>query len=83
MGLSRQIGASELGGINRGIEQVAVRVLPDGRLSAADAAKYLGHAEKTLAMWRLRGIGPRFRRVGGRIFYFLADLDAFIAGKAA
>jgi hypothetical protein len=83
MGLSRDVGANELGGISRGIEQVAVRVLPDGRLSAADAARYLGHAEKTLAMWRLRGIGPAWRKVGGRIFYFRRDLDAFIAGEAA
>jgi hypothetical protein len=79
MGLSCDAGANELAGISRGIEQVAVRVLPDGRLSAADAARYLGHAEKTLAMWRLRGIGPAWRRVGGRIFYFRRDLDAFIA----
>ncbi len=32
-----------------------VRVLPDGRLSRKDAAKYLGRAEKTLAMWEMVG----------------------------
>jgi hypothetical protein len=83
MGLSREIGASELAGINRGIEEVVVQVLPDGRLSAANAARYLGHAEKTLAMWRLRGIGPAWRKVGGRVFYFRRDLDRFIAGEDA
>ena len=39
------------------IEQVRVRVLPDGRLSRKDAAAYLGRAEKTLAMWHLGGKG--------------------------
>ena len=60
------------------IEQVRVRVLPDGRMSRRDAAAYLGRAEKTLAMWELEGKGPRSLLVGGRRFYFKADLDSFI-----
>ena len=64
------------------VEQVKVRVLPDGRLSRKDAARYLGRAEKTLAMWQLERKGPRAVRVGGRIFYFKDDLDAFIRGEA-
>ena len=65
------------------LEQVRVRVLPDGRMTRADAARYLGHAEKTLAMWALNGRGPRWVKVGGRIFYYLAALDTFIRGAAA
>ena len=65
------------------IEQVCVRVLPDGRLSRKEAAKYLGRAEKTLAMWNLEGKGPKSVLVGGRRFYFKNDLDAFIRGEAA
>ena len=65
------------------IERVRVRVLPDGRLSRADAARYLGRAKKTLEMWALTGRGPRFVRVGGRVFYYQADLDAFIGGETA
>ena len=64
------------------VEQVKVRVLPDGRLSRKDAARYLGRAEKTLAMWCLEGRGPRAVKVGGRIFYFKDDLDAFVRGGA-
>jgi hypothetical protein len=33
--------------------------------------------------WRSEGGGPKFTRVAGRIFYFLKDLDQFIAGTAA
>ena len=63
------------------VEQVRVRVLPDGRLSRKDAARYLGRAEKTLAMWCLNGQGPRAVKVGGRVFYFKDDLDAFVRGE--
>jgi hypothetical protein len=83
MGLSSDVGATELAGLTAagGVEHVRVRVLPDGRISAEHAARYLSHAPKTLAMWRLRGIGPRWCKVGGRIFYFRRDLDAFVAGE--
>jgi hypothetical protein len=64
-------------------DTVRVRVLQDGRLARRDAAKYLGVAEKTMAMWQMFGKGPRSVRVGGRRFYFQADLDAFIRGNAA
>ena len=65
------------------IETVRVRVLPDGRLTRNDAARYLGLKSKTLAMWALEGKGPRSILVGGRRFYYKDELDAFIAGAAA
>ncbi len=65
------------------IEQVRVRVLPDGRMTRKDAAKYLGRAEKTLAMWAMEGKGPRNVLVGGRRFYFKDVLDTFIRGESA
>ena len=65
------------------IEQIRVRILPDGRMTRKDAAKYLGRAEKTLAMWTVDGKGPQSVLVGGRRFYFKDVLDAFIRGAAA
>lgn len=62
------------------VEEVRVRVMPDGRMSREDAAAYLGMKPKTLAMWELQGKGPRSVKVGGRRFYFKDDLDAFIRG---
>jgi hypothetical protein len=62
------------------VEEVKVRVLPDGRMSRKDAAKYLGRAEKTLAMWEMEAKGPPSVLVGGRRFYFKEALDAFIRG---
>ncbi len=63
------------------IEQVRVRVLPDGRMDRVNAAKYLGRKPKTLAMWSMDGKGPPWVRVGGRIFYFKENLDAFVRGE--
>lgn len=64
------------------LEDVRVRVLPDGRLGREDAAKFLGRKPKTLADWSSRGVGPRPRPVGGRIFYRLEDLKAYVATGA-
>ncbi len=64
------------------IEQIRVRILPDGRLARKDAAKYLGRAEKTLAMWEMERKGPLSVLVGGRRFYFKDALDAFVRGEA-
>jgi len=53
-------------------------VTPDGRLSRSHAARYLGVAEQTLANWRSLGRGPKSFRLGGRVFYRLVDLEAFV-----
>ncbi len=65
------------------IDSVRVRVLPDGRMDRRNAALYIGMKPKTLAMWELEGKGPPSIKVGGRRFYFKADLDRFINGQAA
>jgi hypothetical protein len=56
----------------------SVRTLCDGRMNRTEAARYLGLSANTLAMWVTQRKGPKFHRVGGRVFYFLHDLDAFI-----
>lgn len=67
-----------------GIDQIVVEVLPDGRMSRVATARYIGCAAQTLAIWAVRGVGPRPIRVGGRTFYRKSDVDAFIAaGEAA
>tara|TARA_B100000315_G_C14126480_1_gene384931 strand:- start:232 stop:465 length:234 start_codon:yes stop_codon:yes gene_type:complete len=61
------------------VEPVRVRVLPDGRMNRSNAAKYLDKATKTLAMWAMAGKGPPVHRSGGRCFYYLQELDDYIA----
>ena len=64
-------------------EPVRVRVLPDGRMDSNNAAKYLDRAPKTLAMWRMQGIGPGSTKVGGRVIYKKSDLDHYLSGEEA
>lgn len=66
-----------------GVDQVRVKMLPDGRMTRNDAARYLGHKSKTLAIWLSQGRGPRCIKVGGRAFYYRRDLDDFIRGESA
>ena len=59
------------------VESIAVSMFPDGRLDVKNSARYLGLKEKTLAIMRGRGKGPRFIK-RGRIFYYKEDLDAWL-----
>jgi hypothetical protein len=63
------------------IRQVDIFIFPDGRLDTKNAAVYLGLSEKTLAMMRYQGNGPRFIK-RGRVFYYQEDLDAWLAQAA-
>ncbi len=63
------------------IERVRVRVLPDGRMDRENAAKYLGKKVKTLAMWAWSGTGPPFKMIGGRAYYYLHDMEAYVRGE--
>ncbi len=65
------------------LEPVRVRILPNGNMDSNNAAKYVGRAPKTLAMWRMQGIGQEWTKNGGRVFYNKEALDAFMRGKAA
>ena len=58
-----------------------VQVTPDGRVTRAEAARYLGFKPKTLANWELQGIGPRSVLVGGRRFYKLEELKRYASGE--
>ena len=65
------------------METVRGRVLPDGKMDSANAAKYVNRKPKTLAMWRMNGIGPEWSKCGGRVFYNKTALDLFMRGEAA
>jgi len=60
---------------------VKIIVCPDGRVSRADTAKYLGCSVKNLAERHRRGLPPASVKVGGRRFYYLQELDRFIGGE--
>lgn len=52
-------------------------------LSEREASAYLGPVSvRTLQDWRVRGTGPAYTKLGRRVAYAVADLDAFkVAGR--
>lgn len=50
------------------------------RLSEREAAQYLGPVSvRTLQDWRVQGVGPAYSKLGKRVAYDVADLEAFVA----
>ena len=49
--------------------------------STKEAASLLGFPEQTLRRWRVRGGGPPYAKIGGRVRYRHADLAAWIEGR--
>ncbi len=52
-------------------------------LNTAQAAHYIGLAERTLETMRSEGTGPRFRRHGRFVRYHIDDLDTWSEGGLA
>lgn len=63
--------------MSENILQKEVVMYPDGRLDVKNASSYIGLSEKTLAMMRCSGDGPKFVK-RGRIFYFRVDIDSWL-----
>ena len=51
------------------------------RLPTEAAAAYLGRSVPTLHTYRWGRVGPVSRKIGRRVVYAQADLDAWLAGR--
>jgi hypothetical protein len=53
--------------------------------STEELAAFLGHQPQTLRIWRVRGLGPQYVRVGhgrkGRVAYLDGDVQVWLAGR--
>jgi hypothetical protein len=65
------------------LKPIEVKVLPGGRLNTKNASCYLGFSEKTLAMKRSQGIGPKFHKRDGFVFYYIDELEDWLAESKA
>jgi len=55
-----------------------LNVVPSPRyLRTAEAARYLSLSPRTLEKHRTYGTGPAYRKIGGRVVYVVADLNAW------
>ena len=59
------------------IKPIEVVTYPDGRMDTCNTSKYTGLSDKTLAMMRCNGNGPKFIK-RGRVFYYQSDVDAWM-----
>lgn len=59
------------------IKPIEVVTYLDGRMDTCNTSKYTGLSDKTLAMMRCKGNGPKYIK-RGRVFYFQADIDAWM-----
>jgi hypothetical protein len=51
--------------------------LPPRYLRTDEAGRFLGLSGRTLEKHRVYGTGPVFRKIGGRVVYAVADLQAW------
>ncbi len=59
-----------------------VQAFTSPKLNTPEAAKYLGLRPGTLEIWRSLGKGPRYLKIGRRVVYELADIDAYAKAHA-
>ena len=52
----------------------AIAGSPQRFLRTQEAARFLGLSVRTLEKHRTYGTGPRYRKIGGRVVYTIADL---------
>ena len=52
--------------------------LPARYLRTPEAARFLSLSGRTLEKHRTYGTGPRYSKLGGRVVYALADLQAWV-----
>lgn len=55
--------------------------MPEPLLTTAEAAAHLRLSPRTLQAWRLRGGGPRYRKLGDRVLYTAHDLDVWVEAQ--
>ena len=52
--------------------------LPPRYLCTKEAARFLCLSARTLEKHRTYGTGPLYRKIGGRVVYAIADLQAWV-----
>ena len=57
--------------------QSGLGAIPPRYLTTREAGEFLGLSARTLEKHRVYGTGPTYRKLGGRVVYAVADLQAW------
>lgn len=71
--------------INETVNCVKQRDMDGGRRALAsrkEVAEYVGVPTQTVAVWAMKGAGPRYRLIGRYARYDWADVDAWLDAQA-
>ena len=60
--------------------EAAIAPLRREYLPVEGAAAFLGLSKQQLDLWRMKGGGPAFHKVGRKVLYAVADLREFMDG---
>jgi predicted DNA-binding transcriptional regulator AlpA len=63
-------------------QQLAAAGVPQANYNQHEASVFLRLSERTLERLRGRGGGPKYSRLGRRVVYRRADLDAWVASRS-
>jgi hypothetical protein len=50
-------------------------------LTTSEAAPHVRLSPRTLEKYRVLGGGPKYKKLGARVFYSIADLDEWLASR--
>lgn len=62
-------------------QESAASADPADLLNPPKLAEQLGVPEKTLAVWRSRGLGPKYLKVGRHARYRQSDVDTWLTAQ--
>lgn len=55
-----------------------INILPDGRMSVRDAAKYIDCSEASLRGYMMTGISPAYFKLVSKTYFYKDDIDKWI-----
>lgn len=56
---------------------------PQPLATAEEVAQYTGGSAQTLAVWRMKGIGPRYIRMGRQVRYRWDDVETWLDAQSS
>lgn len=63
------------------VHEMSDQLVAEPVFNTAEAASLLRVRKGTLEVWRCRGTGPRFCKIGARVVYRLRDINEYLESR--